>query len=92
MTKSRIIFIIISLFIIIRLYIVTKNLESTAILTLVLLLISSLIWFNDFWTGYILPFGFWAAQATDFKTPGNSSSALVFLAWIFLLLIGWAVF
>ena len=90
MNINRILFSVISILIMIRVF-VTKGHEEAIGISVALVLLGTLIWFTDFWTDYILAFGFWESKATDFKTPGDSSAALVFLAWVVMLVVGWAM-
>ena len=42
----------------------------------------SVIFLNQVWADYILPFGFWEHSASDAGSSGNSAPAIVFIGWI----------
>ncbi len=82
---SRLIFLVISLFIVVRLYMLNGIESSLAGLAGVLYL-ASMVWFADFWANTMLRIGFWASKAADYKTSKNSAPAMVLFGWILLFL------
>lgn len=88
---NRLIFTGIALAVVARFYAVLGIEGATSSLAIVTL-IGTMVWFNDFWAEYILPFGFWASKASDFKTPRRSAAAIALLGWVLLLLMAWAVY
>ena len=86
---SRVIFIGIAIFIVSRLFLL-QGIEVAAAGLFGVTVIGAMVWFSGFFAEYILPFGFWESKARDFKKPQQSESAVVMIAWIFLLLLGYA--
>jgi len=87
---SRLIFLAICFFIVVRMYML-EGLEAALASSLGVALLASMIWFTDFWTSTIMTFGFWESKAKDFKSPQHSMPALVLMAWILLLLFAFLV-
>ncbi len=88
---SRLIFIGIAVLIVVRLYLV-RDIDAALVGLVAVILIGTMVWFSDFWSRYILPFGFWESKASDFKTPERSRGAIVFIGWVFLALLGYTTF
>jgi len=88
---SRLIFTGIALAVVARFYAVL-GIEGAASGLVVVALVGTMVWFSDFWAEYLLPFGFWASKASDFKTPERSAAAVALIGWVLLLLIAWAAF
>jgi hypothetical protein len=88
---SRLVFAAIALAVVARFY-ATLGIEGAAGGLLAVALVGTMVWFNEFWAEYLLPFGFWASKASDFKTPQRSAAAVALIGWVLLLLIAWAAF
>jgi hypothetical protein len=88
---SRVVFTGIALAVVARLY-ALLGIEGAAIGVVIVTLVGTMVWFNDFWAEYLLPFGFWASKASDFKTPQRSAAAVALIGWVLLLLVAWAAF
>ena len=91
MINSRTVFIGVSILIVIRLFFFRDGalLAPGAVL---IVFAFTLVWFNEFWSEYLLPWGLMAYFATDFKTPGDSSAAVAMLGWAVLLFLGMLIF
>ena len=61
--------------------------EDAVAMTIGLTVILAMIWFNGFWAKYILPFGWLASKANDFKKAEYSAPAIALIGWVLLLLI-----
>jgi hypothetical protein len=81
----------VAVLIVVRLFWV-RDIESALVGSVAVVLIGTMVWFSDFWTTYILPFGFWQTMATDYNSPERSGGAIAMIGWVLLLLIGYAVF
>ena len=88
---KRLIFIAIALAVVARLYAVL-GIEGVASGLVIVTLLGTMVWFNEFWAEYLLPFGFWASKASDFKTPQRSAAAVALLGWVLLMLVACAVY
>jgi len=82
---AKLIFIAISVFIVARLYIIEGNQAALGGLVGVVSL-ALMVQFADFWANTVLRMGFIASKASDYKSAQNSVPALIFLAWVFLIL------
>lgn len=82
---SRLIFIAISVFIVARLYVLNGT-EAGLVALIAVISLALMIRFADFLMNMVLGMGFMASKARDFKSPQNSVPALIFLAWVFLIL------
>jgi len=91
MISSRVLFAGSALFVVLKLFSV-RDFESAVGGTVGVLVTASMMWFSDFWATYILPFGFWASKASDYRSPGNSEGAIILLAWVFLALIAYSAY
>ena len=87
--KSSTIFTGIALVIVVRLFFVVDLGQAFAV-SLAVVVIGTMVWFTDILTDYILPFGFWETKASDYGSPRQSMGALVILAWVLLILLGFA--
>ena len=87
----RLIFILLGVFTIIRLFML-DGIEAASGGLLLVSGLATMIWFPDFWASTLLRFGFWESKATDYKSSQNSSPAIAFLAWILLILFSLLVF
>lgn len=65
--------------------IILKNLDLVIACAIGLSICWFFIFKSRFLAETILPFGFWESFASDRKTPENSSPAIAFLGWFFLL-------
>jgi hypothetical protein len=88
---KRLIFIAIALAVVARLY-ALLGIEGVASGLVIVTLLGTMVWFNEFWAEYLLPFGFWASKASDFKTPQRSAAAVALLGWVLLVLVACAVY
>ncbi len=91
MNTDRIIFVAISILIIARAFFI-KDTEAAAVVSMGVFIAGTMVWLTDFWTTYMLKWGFIESLARDSRKPGNSSLAVIFLGWVMLLLIGGGVF
>ena len=82
---TRLIFIVIGMIIVARLYVLEGS-EAAIVSLFGVLGLASMVWFSDFWANTILRVGFWESKATDYKSAQNSAPAIVFLAWVLLVL------
>jgi hypothetical protein len=82
---------VIGALVVIRL-IATQGLEAAAAGALAAVFFGTMVWFKDFWAGYVLTFGFWESKASDFKHPARSSAAVALLGWVFLILLAVGTF
>ena len=87
----RIFFIVTAAAIILRL-LLAHGIKSATAGTVLVIPIGSMVWFSDVWAEYGLSLGFWESKAIDFKHPQRSAGAVAFLGWVFLILLGIAVF
>jgi len=83
---SSLIFIAISIFIVARLYVLNGT-EAGLVGLIVVISLALMIRFADFLMNTVFRFGFIASKASDYKSPQNSVPALIFLAWVFLILL-----
>jgi len=91
MRESRTVFAGIALLIILRLVFFREG-EMLFAGSVLILLAGTMVWFSDFWSDYLLTWGFMAYFASDFKAPQNSSAAVAMLGWVILLFLGVSVF
>ena len=91
MSISRLVFFMISITIISGAYL-QHGIEMAIAVAISILFSASMVWFNTFWANYLLPWGFMEYFSSDFKSPGNSAPAIVFLGWVILLILGLVVF
>jgi len=86
-STSRVVFIGISIFLV-AWFLLFREFEKAIAGSFVILVAASMVWCNNFWTSYILRWGFLESFASDFKSAGRSSAAITFLGWVVLLLTG----
>jgi hypothetical protein len=67
--------------------ITVRGWEEGGVIAITLIFILAMIWFNEFWAKYILPFGWLESKAKDFKKAEYSAPAIAFIGWVLLLLI-----
>ena len=91
MRISRVIFLVISILVITRLFLV-KDIEIAAIGTISVFVAATMVWFSGFWAKYLLGFGFMEQMATDYNNSGASAGAIALLGWIVLLLLAYGSF
>jgi glucan phosphoethanolaminetransferase (alkaline phosphatase superfamily) len=90
MNISRLVFIIISIVVIIKVYMV-KSLDEASVISFAVLVSASMVWFTDLWVVF-MRFGFMESMARDSRTPQNSTAGIIALGWIILLVIAGCVF
>lgn len=91
MRPARLVFLVIAALIVARLYIVEGAHAAGGGLGIVAIT-GAMIWFSRFLAEYLLPLGFWASKATDFKHPERSAAAIALIGWVLLLLAAWATY
>lgn len=91
MRPARLVFAVIATLIIARLYIV-GGIQAAGGGLVAVALTGTMIWFSRFLAEYVLPMGFWASKASDFKHPERSAGAIALIGWVLLSLMAWATY
>ncbi|MCW9023358.1 MAG: hypothetical protein OQK73_01635 [Gammaproteobacteria bacterium] len=86
MSKSRFWSLMVAALILLR-GIIVRGWEEGSTIAMALAVILMMIWSNEFWAKYILPFGWLESKARDFKKAEYSAPAIAFVGWVLLLLI-----
>lgn len=88
---SSIVFAGISILIVARLLVV-RDIEAVIAGCVSVAVLGSMVWFSEFWTDYVLPFGFWESKASDHGTPRQSGPAIAMIGWALLLVLGYITY
>ena len=88
---SSIVFAGISILIVGRLILV-RDMEAAIAGCAAVVFLGSMVWFSEFWTDYVLPFGFWETKASDYGTPRQSGPAIAMIGWALLFVLGYITY
>lgn len=91
MRPAKLVFAVIATLIVARLYIV-GGIQAASGGLVAVVLTGAMIWCSRFVAEYLLPMGFWASKASDFKQADRSAAAVALIGWVLLSLMAWATY